>query len=92
MFLICSHCEVRVNAGSAGWLGSSDPAGWRPKADYGKTVLCPVALDAGDLIKLFVGSKHTSRPSTRAHAREHQLGEHMDRHARAAKHRIPALM
>jgi hypothetical protein len=31
-------------------------------------------------------------PSTRAraHARGHQLGEHMDRHARAAKHRIPA--
>ena len=23
LFLICSHCEVRVNAGSAGWLGSS---------------------------------------------------------------------
>jgi Enoyl-CoA hydratase/isomerase len=35
---------------------------------------------------------NTSRPSTRAraHARGHQLGEHMDRHARAAKHRIPA--
>jgi hypothetical protein len=142
MFLICSHSEVRVNAGSPGWLGSSglrccprrlllppdsrrghraahrrfavcracrrgrsrigragssglpgssnrvtgpsalqdpswarperanfpeggvristgragvreDPAGWRPKADYVKTVLCPVALDAGNLIKLF---------------------------------------
>ena len=26
----------------------------------------------------------------RARARGHQLGEHMDRHARAAKHRIPA--
>jgi len=23
MFLICSNCEVRVNAGSPGWLGSS---------------------------------------------------------------------
>jgi len=26
----------------------------------------------------------------RAHARGHLLGEHVDRHARAAKHRIPA--
>jgi len=35
---------------------------------------------------------HTSPPATRAraHARGHQLGEHVDRHARAAKHRIPA--
>jgi hypothetical protein len=37
----------------------------------------------------------TSPPVTRARARVtggrgHQLGEHVDRHARAAKHRIPA--
>jgi hypothetical protein len=30
------------------------------------------------------------RQRVRAHARGHQLGEPVDRHARAAKHRIPA--
>jgi hypothetical protein len=37
-------------------------------------------------------AEHTSRPSprARAHALGHQLGEHVDRHARAAKRRIPA--
>jgi hypothetical protein len=39
-----------------------DPAGWRPKADYVKTVLCPVALDAGNLIKLLVLAELENRP------------------------------
>ena len=37
---------------------------------------------------------NTSPPVSRARARArgHQLGEHVDRHARAAKHRIPAMI
>ena len=35
---------------------------------------------------------NTSPPATRARARGHQLGEPVDRHARAAKRRIPAMI